>query len=179
MTATSKLTVKDMMSNPAAVCAAIMAVSCGSLAFALLMEYVFGLEPCILCIYQRWPFLMTAFLALIGLLLSLKNIPKASAFMVFLCAPIYLAGAVIAVYHSGVERHWWTSFMEGCAVNFAQSGDLLAQIEASKAVRCDQIPWSFLGLSMANWNIPLSAGLAVFCLVASILIARRTNGVLR
>jgi disulfide bond formation protein DsbB len=40
-------------------------------------------------------------------------------------------------------------------------GELLDQILATPVVLCDEIAWSWLGVSMAGWNAILSLGLAV------------------
>jgi len=75
---------------------------------------------------------------------------------------IVLVGAGIAFYHAGVEQHWWegptTCTSQGIA---GLSGeDLMAQIMDAPIVRCDEIPWSMFGLSMAAWNGVVSLGLA-------------------
>ncbi len=151
-----------------------MAVSVFSLASALTAELLFGLEPCILCIYQRIPFVVAIILGVTGLLLR-KN-KQAAMLVIFLCSPTFLANSAIAFYHSGVERHWWRSFFEGCAVPDL-SGDaqsLLENILSAPTARCDEIPWAdpMLGLSMANYNVILCFGLFVGCLLSAFLMKR-------
>ena len=46
---------------------AILAASAGALAVAYIAEFVFGLEPCILCLYQRVPYAATGILAILAL----------------------------------------------------------------------------------------------------------------
>jgi len=123
-------------------------------------QYLGGLAPCALCIWQRWPhaiaalsgpaFLLTPWAALIGMLSS-------------------LTGAGIALYHSGIERNWWEGPTTCTTTNDVGSlsvADLMAQIEAAPLVRCDEIPWELLGLSMANWNGFVSLGFAALWSVA-------------
>lgn len=170
---------KSVLSDAAKISAIIMIVSAGSLAFALVMEHFAMLEPCILCIYQRWPYMATGFLGLVGLVLALKDAPKPAALMVFICGIVFLAGAAVAFYHVGVEQHWWRSAVEGCTVDFSTIGsgaDLLAQIERTAAVPCDKVLWSMFGISMAGYNFVLSLGLAAMSFISAVLITRRANG---
>ena len=174
-----KQTIKSYLSCPIFMCGAIFCVSIFSLGTALIAEHVYNLDPCILCIYQRIPFAIAALLSLLGLILSYSpDRMKMVAGLIFLSALCFLADSIIAAYHTGVERHWWASFLEGCTVDFGDSNDLLAMIENTQAVRCDEIPWAdpFIGLSMANYNAVMSFGLFVFCMVSSIFTARRANG---
>lgn len=170
--------ITSLLSNPVPVSAGIAAISALALASALTAQYAFGLQPCDLCLFQRAPYAVTIIMGLTGLFFATrgKN-PKAAALAVFLSALVFAAGAGIAFYHHGVEQHWWVSFLQGCKVNL-DPANLLAQIEAATAVRCDVIPWAdpVFNLSMAAWNAIMSAGLAAGCFVSSVLIARRANG---
>lgn len=168
----------NLLSNASLVSAGIIAISVFSLAAALTAQFVFDLQPCDLCLLQRIPFVITIILGLAGLFFTIKmKKPKTAALAVFLSALVFLAGAITAFYHSGVEQHWWVSFLEGCKVNF-NPDNILAQIQAATAVRCDVIPWAdpVFHLSMASWNAIMSTGLAAGCFISSVLIARRANG---
>ena len=181
MTQTLKNRIVHLLSNAKLVCAFIFGISAISLISAYIAQYVFDLQPCILCLYQRPPFYIAACLGLIGFFASGPK-PKIAAFAVFLCSLAFLAGSVIAFYHTGVELHWWRSFLEGCKVSFDPSkpGDILSIIESTQSVPCDEIPWSdpILGLSMANYNAMMSFGLANLSAISAILIARKSNGMI-
>lgn len=132
-----------------------LAGSAGLLLGALAFEHLGGLAPCPLCIWQRWPHVVA--LAGVG-----------AIFLPGLIWPLIgAAGAatsgVLGVYHSGVERGWWDG-PSACAAGGDISGlsaeELLAQIMAAPVVRCDEVPWEMLGLSMASWNAVLSFGIA-------------------
>lgn len=159
-------TLKKLISCPVAVFSAIALISAFSLSTALTAQYVYGLEPCILCLYQRAPFAMALILSLIGLAF-VKSEKEITTPVVALCGFAFAANSVIAFYHTGVERKWWSSHLEGCAVPDLGNdpAQLLQRIMESSAVRCDEIPWAdpVLGLSMANYNVALCAGMAVFC----------------
>ena len=89
----------------------ILAVALAVLSITLTAEYFFGKEPCTLCLYQRVPFLVTGFFAIITLCQSKSSRLIPVIFM--FCALIYLAGSVLAIYHVGVEKLWWSSECSG------------------------------------------------------------------
>ncbi len=137
-----------------------LAGSAGLLLGALAFEYIGGMAPCPLCIWQRWPHVV----ALLG------------AGALVLASPIFaLVGALgaatsggIAVYHTGVERRWWSG-PESCGapdVSGLSADQLLAQIMEAPVVRCDEVPWELLGLSMASWNAVASFGIAALWLAS-------------
>ncbi len=174
---------KYLLANSIAVCGGIFLVSTTSLMMALIAEYAFGLEPCILCIYQRWPYVITALLGVMGIAAAYKEEwMKFSALAVLLSSAVFFVGAVIAFYHVGVEQHWWKSALEGCEVDFDPNNveDLMAILDNKPAVRCDVIPWAdpVFGLSMAAYNAMMSFALGIGCAISSVMIARRANGVL-
>ncbi len=135
----------------------------GSLALllgAFFFQYVLGLAPCALCIWQRWPHVL-AIVAGAGSVIS----PWFS--LVGLGATLW--GSGVALYHSGVEQNWWEGPTTCTTTNDIGSltvDELFAQIEAAPLIRCDEIPWDFLGLSMASWNGILTFGLAIIWAVA-------------
>lgn len=168
--------IKALMSHPVLVPGGLLLLAVTALGGALISQYVFGMIPCPLCIYQRWPYAIIIALSLPALFMGLKKKEKAASALVFLCGLALLAGGVIAAYHTGVEQHWWKSFLEGCTINFDSAKDLLKQIESTRAARCDEIPWSMFGISMAGYNALISLIAAPLTLIASLLIVRRANG---
>ncbi len=135
--------------------------SVGLLLGALAFEYIGGLAPCALCIWQRWPHVM-ALLGAGGLALSNPVFPIIGA--------LGTAGSGgIGVYHTGVERGWWpgpSSCSAGGNLTGLTPEELLAQIMAAPVVRCDEVPWEMLGLSMASWNALASFSLAALWLLS-------------
>lgn len=128
---------------------------------ALFFQYVLNYPPCELCHYQRWPYFAIIALAVI----AVATRQTAARWPVGLAAGLLALDAGIAVFHSGVERKWWKG-PSGCS-GFSLDGDpaaLLEKLKAAPAVACDDIAWSFLGLSMANWNFLLALGLLGFTL---------------
>lgn len=154
----------------------IVAASLALLGGAYFFQYVIGLQPCILCLYQRAPHAVALALGLLVIALSKK--PKPAALIVFLCALVYLVSTGLGFYHAGVEQHWWVSAFEACTAPGISvgSGDLMAQIESTAAVRCDAIPWQLFGISMAGYNAIISFALMAYCAAAALLTTRRANG---
>ncbi len=136
------------------------------LGVAFYSQYVDGYHPCELCIWQRW-----AYGAAIGLLvLHIGSTRKTDLEFVFpkntflkLSVLAVAAGAVIAVYHTGIEQKWWEGFQD-CTSEIDGKmtiEELRKHLEAAPAVRCDQATWVLFGLSMAAWNAIYAACLAV------------------
>lgn len=136
----------------------MLGVSVGALATALIAQYAFGFEPCLLCQYQRIPYWTVAGICLIELCvpgIDRKGVAGLVAF-VFAC------GSVLALYHVGVERHWWQA--GACAANGAVSfnfNDFSTTPVKPILKSCDSVDWTLFGLSMATYNVAVSAFLAL------------------
>lgn len=161
-------------SCPVAVFTGMITISIIALGGALSSELFLGLEPCRLCIYQRWPFVMAILIGIIGLMLHKNNnLAKALAGLGGL---VFLINSLIAVYHTGVEQKWWVSQVEGCSVPSFDTGEQswIDNLMAAPSVPCDKIPWQdpIIGLSMANYNVALCFGLFVACMIAMVRIRR-------
>jgi disulfide bond formation protein DsbB len=143
--------------------------SAAALGMAFLSQYAYGLHPCILCIYQRVPYALIILFAVLGLIIG-RSSPRTVHILTGLAGLAFFSNAIIAFYHTGVERKWWTSFLEGCSVPSLEGNitDVLAQIAATPVVRCDEIPWTdpVIGLSMANYNVVICLALAAAAFVA-------------
>lgn len=124
-------------------------------------QHLGGMAPCKLCLWQRWPHGVAVLCGGLALL----ALPRLMAALGALAA---LATAAIAGYHTGVERGWWQgpSDCSGGPVGSQSAEDLFAQIMAAPLVRCDEVPWEMLGLSMASWNMLASLGLAALWIMA-------------
>lgn len=156
--------------------AAVLFVCVFSLAAALVAQYVFGLAPCILCIYQRWPFVVVGLLAMLGLFLRPM---RSRAGVLFLSAIAFAVNCGIAIFHVGVEQKWWKG-TDACHLpdlsQATSTEEFMAMLEAAPTTPCDQIPWEFMGLSMAGMNVILCFAMAIFCLGASVFLVRKANG---
>ena len=146
-----------------------LAVPAALLAGALGSQYVGGLYPCEMCHWQRWPHYAALALALLSF--AMRGQPDRGRSFVWLAALAIFTSGAIGVYHAGVEAGIFEGLTTcSAALSGGSSADILADIMATPLVRCDQIQWSFLGISMAGWNAILSIGSA---LVISWLSLRR------
>lgn len=131
------------------------------LAGALGSQYIGGLYPCEMCYWQRWPHAAAILLAGLAFL-----VPAKARLLTALAAFAIAVSGAIGVFHAGVELGWWEGLTR-CTAGGPMSLDDLMNVPL---VRCDQVQWSLLGISMAGWNAILSLGSAA--LIAA-LLARR------
>ena len=122
----------------------------GSLALligAYAFEFLGNLKPCKMCLWQRWPHIAAI---VIGILIFYSK----SNLLMRIASIIILFGAIIAFYHMGVEFQWWegpTTCSSGSIANLS-STELMNKILQAPIIRCDEVQWTFAGLSMAAWN---------------------------
>jgi disulfide bond formation protein DsbB len=129
-----------------------VAVPGGLLLGALASQHLGGLHPCEMCLWQRWPHLAAILLAGLSLVL-----PPAARPLTLLAALAIAVSGAIGLFHAGVEQGWWQGLTTCSTVaTGATPEELLKSIMAAPLIRCDQIAWSFLGLSLAAWNALLS-----------------------
>jgi len=130
-------------------------------------QYVGGLNPCEMCYWQRWPHF--AAIAFVLISFALRNAPDRGRSLVWLAALAILTSGAIGVYHAGVEIDIFEGLTQCSSGATGGSADkILADIMAAPLIRCDQVQWSFLGLSMAGWNAVLSLGSGVVILWLSL-----------
>ena len=117
---------------------------------ALFSQYVGGLYPCEMCYWQRWPHAAAILLAL-GALLSPLHAARTRTLILLAALAVAVSGA-IGVFHAGVEMKWWEGLTRCTAIGATSLQDILDV----PLIRCDQVQWAFLGISMAGWNAILS-----------------------
>lgn len=135
-----------------------IAVPALALAGAYISQYGFGLHPCEMCWWQRWPH----FIAL-GLALLATQVRSRRPLLLLAALAIAVSGA-IGVFHAGVEYDWWEG-ITGCTALPSSGGSALDEIMAAPIIRCDQAAFRFLTISMAGWNGLISLGSALVILV--------------
>ena len=123
---------------------------------AILIGELFGLHPCKLCLYARYPHFATLFV-FVGYRVIL--IEKARKVFIALGALAMALSSSISIFHSGVELKIWEG-PSTCAnppkLQDMNADELLDQILSTPIIRCDEIVWDFFSLSMANWNSIIS-----------------------
>ncbi len=161
---------------PALAFVAAAAMLAGAWGFQL----IGGLQPCALCLYQRWPYWAVIGIAGIAVLTARRLGPRGIALIAAICALVFAAGAAVAGFHVGVEQGWW----EGLAACGGGGGnlndpnlsieELKARLFATEIVRCDEVPWSLFGISLAGYNFLASLAFAAASLWAARAIWRKT-----
>lgn len=118
----------------------------------LLIEYIFNFPPCKLCIYQRIPYLLIIILG-IGLIFLKKNKEFLLIFIV-----LQIVNFFIAFFHSLVERG-----IVNYEMNCTSTGSDIQTIEELRSfldkvpiAKCNEILFSIMGLSLANFNLLVS-----------------------
>ena len=128
---------------------------------ALYFQYVFGLAPCEMCHWQRWPHI-AAVVAGLAAAASFAR-PRLALVFAMLAITALIVTSAIGVFHVGVEYRWWQG-PQACSGNIPRglsAEQLKKYLFGARMVRCDETVWSLWGLSMAGWNALLSAVLAI------------------
>jgi disulfide bond formation protein DsbB len=152
-----------------------VAIGLGALAAALLIgalgfQYLGRLAPCEMCVWQRWPHLAAALVGLLGggAVAAGFLTPGLARPLAILTALLVGLSGLIAVYHAGVEWHWWKGPSQCTGSAFRLNGTL--DLNAPVAM-CDRAAWRLFGLSLAGYNAIISLGAAV----AGLLIVARAR----
>ena len=146
----------------------ILLATLGSVALlggAFAFQYIGGMAPCQLCLWQRWPHAAAIGLGTVALLA-----PGLSRLLSVLGAAAALTSAGIAAFHTGVERKWWeglTSCSSGSIRGVPVTDLLDPTVAVAAPVRCDAVAWQMLGLSMASWNMLASLALVAVWLISA------------
>jgi len=163
-----------LSANPALSAAlAVALIAAATLAGAWFFQLVLGIVPCPLCLEQRYAYYLAVPFGLLIALLAAKDAPRPvllAGLAVLLLAA--LANAWLGTYHAGVEWKFWQGPTDctGPVGNFGAAGSLLDRLDTVKVVRCDEVQWRFLGLSLAGYNVLISllmAAIAAWGLVSA------------
>lgn len=154
-----------------------LALAIAAIVTALGFEHLGGLEPCQLCLEQRYAFYAGIPALFLALVLLAAEYPRAAALLFLIAALAFLANSGLAVYHAGVEWKFWAG-PDTCSQPLGKlkplggGGSLLDGLAKTKVVRCDEAQWRFLGLSFAGWNVIGSFLIFIAALRAAIASSR-------
>ncbi|EHR06154.1 disulfide bond formation protein B [Bradyrhizobium sp. WSM471] len=168
---------KPAATSPAlAASLAVALTAAGTIAGAWFFQLVLGIVPCPLCLEQRYAYYLAIPLGLLIALAARGGAPR----------PLLLAGLAILVlaslgnaglgsYHAGVEWGFWKGPTDcsGPVVNLGSATDLLSRLDTVKVVRCDEVQWRFLGLSLAGYNLLISLLMAAIAAWGFVATAKR------
>jgi disulfide bond formation protein DsbB len=146
--------------NPALTAAlAITAIAAATLAGAWFFQLVLDIRPCPLCLEQRYAYYLAIPLGALTALAAAKDISRAVLFAgLALLALAALGNAGLGAYHAGVEWHFFKGPTDctGPIGDLGSAGTLLQRLDTVKVIRCDEVQWRFLGLSLAGYNVLIS-----------------------
>ena len=148
------------------------AISLSMILFVLISEYVFGFAPCSLCLIQRYPHILVAITSVWLIFFRTHN------FFLYPVNTLVMALSIIlAFYHVGVEQSIFQGPQSCSSSNLSLVSEksaetLLKEILNTSVVRCNEVIWSFMGLSMATWNLILSIALFIGWTVSTLHFLR-------
>jgi disulfide bond formation protein DsbB len=129
---------------------------------ALLFQYVGGLEPCVLCLQQRTPYYVALPILAIAIVAARAGSNLATGLSLVLTAVaivVFSWGIDTGVYHAGAEWGFWPG-PQSCARTTEFSNNLdayIAQLNQTAPIDCTKPAIRILGLSLAGWNVAVSA----------------------
>jgi disulfide bond formation protein DsbB len=165
--------VNGLRENFQTVCAAALAAGMSvTVGTALAFEHVGGYIPCKLCLEQRVPYYVGIPLMLLATVLSRRGgFSQLTRLLLLAGAGLMLWGLGLAIYHSGVEWHWWpgpTDCGIGGAAPAGSGQGVLDMLDDFVPPACDEAAGRFLGLSFAGWNVIASLVLAALALAGAL-----------
>ena len=163
--------------NPALMAAlAVTALAAGTLAGAWYFQLVLDIRPCPLCLEQRYAYYLAIPLGALTALAASRHAPRAVLLAgLVLLALTALGNAGLGAYHAGVEWGFWQGPTDctGPVGNLGSAGDLLKRLDTVKVIRCDEVQWRFLGLSLAGYNVLISLLMAAIAAWGIVRTSRR------
>ncbi len=142
----------------------IAAIAAATLAGAWFFQLVLEILPCPLCLEQRYAYYFAVPFAALVAVAAARGAPRGVLMLgLAILAAAVLANAVLGTYHSGVEWGLWKGPTDctGPVGNLGSAGNLLERLDTVKVIRCDEVQWRFLGLSLAGYNVLISLLMAV------------------
>ena len=163
-----------MLLSPRAAPALLAHGSAALLLGALAFQHWGGLQPCVLCLWQRWPHVVAIAAGFVGMFLIRQGRRVPAGWATLVAAGALAVTAGIGAYHAGVELHWWegTAACGTTGPTGTSAAALRDRLLAAPVIRCDEIAWSLFGISMAGWNFIVSGALALLGLKGGVALVR-------
>ncbi len=138
---------------------AVTIIAAATLAGAWFFQLVLDIRPCPLCLEQRYAYYLAVPLGALMAVVAARDAPRAVLYAgLAILAAAALGNAWLGAYHAGVEWGFWQGPTDcsGPVGNLGSAGNLLERLDTVKVVRCDEVQWRFLGLSLAGYNALIS-----------------------
>ncbi|MGX1166881.1 disulfide bond formation protein DsbB [Bradyrhizobium sp. USDA 372] len=168
---------KPAATSPALTAAVLVTlVAAATIAGAWFFQLVLEILPCPLCLEQRYAYYLAIPLGALTALAARSGAPRPLLLAgLAILALATLVNAGLGAYHSGVEWGFWKGPTDcsGPVVNLGSAADLLSKLDTVKVVRCDEVQWRFLGLSLAGYNVLISLLMAAIAAWGLVRTAKR------
>jgi disulfide bond formation protein DsbB len=154
----------------------VLVVAAATIAGAWFFQLVLDIQPCPMCLEQRYAYYTIIPLSVLVAIGAAKGAPRPLLIAgLVVIALVAVGNSVFGVYHAGVEWKFWQGPTDctGPVVDFGKAGGLLDQLDKVKVVRCDEVQWTFLGVSLAGYNALISGLMAT---IAGWGVARSAKG---
>ena len=155
---------------------AIAAIAAATLAGAWFFQLVLDIRPCPLCLEQRYAYYLAVPLGLLVAFAATRDVPRGVLVGgLAVLGAAALGNAWLGAYHAGVEWQFWQGPTEcaGPVVDLGSAGSLLQRLDSVKVIRCDEVQWRFLGLSLAGYNVLISLLMAAIASLGILRLQRR------
>ncbi len=158
---------KDPVASAAGIVALVGLATIGGFLF---FEYVLGYQPCALCLDQRKAFYVSVPLAALLCLGAGHGASRKTLFLgLLVIAVVMLWNTGLSVFHAGVEWKFWPGPADcsGPVNNLGSAGDMLNRLQTIRIARCDDAAWRLFGISMAGYDVLISAFLATVAAIGA------------
>jgi disulfide bond formation protein DsbB len=154
--------------NPALTASlAVTIIAAATLAGAWFFQLVLEILPCPLCLEQRYAYYLAVPLGALVSFAAAKDAPRPLLLAgLAILALAALGNAGLGTYHAGVEWHFFQGPTDctGPVGNLGSAGNLLERLDTVKVIRCDEVQWRFLGISLAGYNVLISLLMAAIAM---------------
>lgn len=151
-------------------------IATATIAGAWFFQLVLEILPCPLCLEQRYAYYLAIPVGVLTVLAARSGAPRPLLLAgLAILALATLANAGLGTYHAGVEWGFWQGPTDcsGPVANLGSAADLLSKLDTVKVVRCDEVQWRFLGLSLAGYNALISLLMAAIAAWGFVRAAKR------
>jgi len=148
----------DILRSPRGVLSLALGVSVAVIIGAFLFQYVGHLEPCEICLVERWPYYAAIPLTLAALAMRARP----PLLWLGLVGLVFLISTGLGAYHVGVEQHWIAgpTACTGSGIGVAKTVEELKRLlQNQQNVQCDVVQWTLFGISLAGFNFLISLSL--------------------
>ena len=155
---------------------AVLVIAAATIAGAWFFQLVLDIQPCPMCLEQRYAYYFAIPFAALVAVAAGKGAPRGLVLAgLAILALVVLGNAGFGAYHAGVEWGFWKGPTDctGSGFDPGKAGSLLDNLDKVKVIRCDEVQFRFLGISLAGYNVLISLLMAAIATWGMVRTARR------